>query len=195
MQRRLRSTAPRWSREIRGRAMVSKREEDGSWEGMVDRCVVNFEFRHAAIRRSRGHAPSVLSSPAHRRRFFLPPFSLPLFSPLVSHMSALGAVNISPAVRPPRSRPSFSPRGGAACGFGSPDGSPTSLHYTHTQIWQANRPKDEECAYFFVTPPSPCPPTAPGFDFRPHPSSIRLGIQAKPLSVAREEMREERGRL
>ena len=35
-------------------------------------------------------SPSLLSSP----------FSLPLFSPLVSHMSALGAVNISPAGSP-----------------------------------------------------------------------------------------------
>ena len=44
---------------------------------------------------------SILPSPLIAvRRFFLPPTSLPLFSPLVSHMSALGAVNISPAGSP-----------------------------------------------------------------------------------------------
>ena len=45
---------------------------------------------------------------------FLPSFPhFPSFSPVVSHMSALGAVNISPAVR---GRPSFGAHGGGGGG-------------------------------------------------------------------------------
>ena len=119
--------------------------------------------------------------PSHRRRFFLPPSSLPLFSPLVSHMSALGAVNISPAGSPATAVAANAVVQPAwwCCVWLRQPGRKSNKFALHSHANLAGKlPKRRRVCLFLCHParPSPCPPTAPGFDFRPYPSSIRLGV-------------------
>ena len=100
--------------------------------------------------------------PSHRRRFFLPHLpSLPLFPPLVSHMSALGAVNISPAGSPATAVVAVVQSAWWCCVWLRQPGRKSNKFALHSHANLAGKlPKRRRVCLFLCHParPSPCPP-------------------------------------